>query len=213
MFDAALLFYYGGKISSILLLSIAVVIGFRMLSHLKGEYKWLLYYLAFFLTVELATNLLSVLDMENLIIYPFYMFGEFILLSLLFITGKKRPRYLIAIAVFIAVLIFIEAIMLWHANENVSSGYGKAVSHLLIVLMMGYALINELKFIDKGNELLFVYGSLFLCYTVTLFLFLFLDQLTELSLSKAHIIWGMNNIIASILYTVSLLVFKRIPVS
>lgn len=204
--------YYGALILSNCLLAISVFFGISKWSLLQKQGKWYLYYLSFILCVELIVKfLIFILDAKNTYyVYPFYISGEFLLLSCMFIAGLNLSRNWYILSGTIASIIFVTTIFLIINNQDVTNNICKIFSHLLIISIAGYCLIKELKDFEKENKFLVIYACLFLYYSISLFFFLLLDQLTAISDYDAYIIWGMNNILSSILYGVSTYTFIKL---
>lgn len=204
-------FYYGTLILSNCLLIISFVIGCSRYSTLHKAGRKYLYYLSFIVCIELLTKISILTYMKNTgFIYPFYAGGEFFLLMSVFVSAQKLSRKWYIPIGLITVLIFSEAALLWYHSQQVEAGYGKIFSHLFIACFAAYSLIRGLKDFKKENSFLIIYGGLFLYYTVSLFLFLLLYQLTDLNSQNASIVWGMNNVLSSILYGASCYTFWRL---
>lgn len=204
-------FYYSTLIISNCLLIISFLLGCVKQGMLPVEGKLYLYYLGFIICVELLTKILILAYIQNTgFIYPFYVGGEFFLLMTMFIVAQKLTYKWYVLIGLITAFIFIEAAVLWSNNQNITAGYGKVFSHLSIVCFAGYSLIRGLKDFKKENGFLVIYGSLFLYYTISLFLFLLLQQLTDLNPQSAFILWGMNNVLSSILYGASCYIFWQL---
>ncbi len=211
MKDWGVLFYDVTTMLSLILLGISLLIGgVRFFSFSKGQ-KWFLYYLGFDFITEMISKLLIFFHQGNLFLYPFYISGEFILLSTMFIVELKLSRKWFVFSGLISVYLFSESFFLWMFHHNVSSGIGKILSHLIIVCMVGYYFIHTLKTFEneKRNRSLLIYGCLFLYYVSSIFLFLLLDQLSTMSRCNASVIWGMNNALSCVLYGVSSYTFLR----
>lgn len=202
-------FYYGSLILSNCLLVVSFLVGIWKRSGLEAKAKWYLGYLGYIMVIELMVKLfIFVLEVRSTYaIYPFYISGEFLLLSFMFLAefSSRRKWYLICILA--AVLIFAKA-MLGSSSANTINNIDKICSHLAIICMAGYALIRGLKQFKKGNRLLAIYACLFLYYSLSLFLFLLLNQLSRLSHADAYVIWGMNNLLSAILYGTSIYIFS-----
>ncbi len=207
-----LLFYYIATIITYSLLGLSVLLGFLKYKLFKNEQKWYLFYLVFIFLIELVTNILIEIREKNMLVYPFYLSGEFFILTGMFIIGLKFPRKLFMLTGIISFLFLLSSFTLWENNQNVSSGYGKVISHLIIICMVGFYLIRMLKIYEFNmqNKFLFIYCSLFLYYSVSLFLFLLMNQLSTTSINNASIVWGINNILSSVLYGVSFYTFLRL---
>ncbi|MGS2738669.1 hypothetical protein [Sinomicrobium sp. M5D2P17] len=207
-------FYYGTLVLSDCLLILSVVLGILRWVVLKKERKQsYLYYLGFILAIELINQGLIMLSyIQNTgFIYPFYVSGEFFILLSFFATAQDLSQKWHIAIVIMAILMFTEASVLWFNKEDVTAaGYGKVISHLSIACFAGYALLKGLKDFRKANRFLLIYGCLFLYYSTSLCLFLVLNQLRDLSPGSASVIWGMNNILSSILYGASCYTFLRL---
>jgi len=210
MENIGLLFYNGVTILSFCLLIIALLFGWNKYSLLKIEQKWYLYYLIFIFVIEVISITLMRLKIDNLFLYPYYVGGEFLILSTMFIIGLKLPRKLYIVTTIISLSVFFEAVWLWTNNQNVTSGVGKSISHLIIICLTGNYIVRSIKTIDTKDKFIMIYGGMFLYYTISVFLFLFMDQLITMQIINAYIIWGMNNLFSSILYGVSFYTFLKL---
>jgi hypothetical protein len=201
--------FYGSVILSNCLLLTAFVYGVSSKTFLiNAQTKWYLFYLGFVLCIEFMVKVLIMgFKIKNTsLTYPFYVSGEFCTLSqmLIFAVGLSKKWQFAAVLVSIA--IFSEAMILWSNHQYFNPGYGKIVSHLVIVGTIGYLLIQNLKELEIHKPFLMIYASLFLYYSVSLFLFLIMNQLTKTNI----VIWTMNNVLASILYGTSIYTFYRL---
>lgn len=205
-------FYYGATTLSFCLLVASVLYGIFRASLPAKEHKWFLSYLCFILSVETISEIMVLTGKDNFLLYPFYISGEFFLLSAMFVLGLKLPRGLFFLLGIGSVFIFSEAMIQNSNNQSITFCYGKVFSHLVIICMSGYYLVQVVKNskLHMSNQFLIVYGSLFLYYAVSLFLFLLMEELTNLSKQSAFILWGMNNILSASLYGASFYVFLRL---
>ncbi|WP_375578693.1 hypothetical protein ABWH96_16930 [Marivirga tractuosa] len=164
-------------------------------NELSKEY---LIYLGFILVIETVNHfLITILEIKNThFLYPLYFAGEFlILMSLCFKELKATKKWKIIMGV-VASYIFIETTVLWLFNHDASTGYAKIISHLIIICLVAILLIKYIKEVEKNDPRWFIYGALFLYYSISLFLFLLMSQLTEQNIN----IWIINNILSSLLY-------------
>ncbi len=170
--------------------------------------KWYVIYLGFILGIEIITLFsIYILDSEtSQYLYPFYVTGEFFILISLFLNELRTSKKADIIKWLMTSYIFIETTILWFFNDDASTGYAKIISHLTIICLLAILLIKNLKDLEKNNPLSIIYTTLFLYYGVSLFLFLLLNQLTEMNIS----IWIINNILSSILYGSSIYTFYRL---
>jgi len=210
MDSAGLLFYNSITILSFCLLVIALIFGLIKYNLLNKEHKWFIYYLVFIFGIEIVSKILMIKQIDNLFLYPYYVGGEFLILSTMFIIGLKLPRKLYIVTTIISLSVFFEAVWLWTNNQNVTSGVGKSISHLIIICLTGNYIVRSIKTIDTKDKFIMIYGGMFLYYTISVFLFLFMDQLITMQIINAYIIWGMNNLFSSILYGVSFYTFLKL---
>lgn len=209
MENNGLLFYYITTITSFALLVASFIAGVFKYVFFNKEQKWYFYYIGFILIVESVTKTIILAGKENIAVYPFYICGEFLILSIVFVKALRlNPKAYILVGV-IAVLFVAETARLWMNDENITSGVAKLLSHIIIVCAAGYYLIKELLNIEIGRQKLFliISGFLFLYYLVSVFFFLFMNQLTILTNYNASLLWGMNNLFSSILYGASFYIF------
>jgi len=170
--------------------------------------RWYIIYLGFIVLIEITTkSLIHIFHSSSTqSIYPFYVAGEFYFLLQLFLTELKASKKWFTLTIVITMCLFIEAFVLWLMHGDATSGYGKILSHLTIVCMTAFLLVEGLKELKTKNPILIVYAALFFYYAVSLFLFLLMSQMTKTTI----IIWSMNNIITSILYCSSIYTFYRL---
>ncbi|PCI31076.1 MAG: hypothetical protein COB60_12805 [Flavobacteriaceae bacterium] len=165
-------------------------------------------YLGFILGIEIIIlSSIYILDSETTqSLYPFYVTGEFFILISFFLTELKATKKWQIMTRLIAGYIFIETTIQWYINDDASNGIGKIISHLTIICLAAILLIKNIKELETNNPLSIIYATLFLYYGVSLFLFLIMNQLTEMNIS----IWIINNILSSILYGSSIYTFYRL---
>ena len=160
--------------------------------------KWHVSYLGFMLFTELIIKIFiyGFNNKNTSFIYPFYITGEFFILSkVLFLPLRSSKKWQLCFGL-ISIVLFLEASFLWFNNDFFNPGIGKIFSHLTIISMAAILLIKNLKELERNNPLSIVYATLFFYYSVSLFLFLLMNQLTETNIN----IWTINNILSSILY-------------
>ena len=210
MEDSYLLFYEAVSIFSFGLLILATFLGFRKYAILPQASRWYVHYLGFIFAVEVVTKILSQLKISNFFIYPYYLAGEFFILSVMFIEVLKVSRNAIGLAAILSIFLFVAAnqfLKIFH----MTSGHFKIFSHLVIVCFSAYYMIKALRKFDKTkrDSFLPIYGGLLLYYAVSLILFLLLDQLTNISEQSAALLWGMNNLFSTALYSISFYVLWK----
>jgi hypothetical protein len=202
-------FYYCSLITSNFLIFIAFTFGIsnKKLLTQKGI-KWHVSYLGFMLFTELIIKIFiyGFNNYNTSFTYPFYISGEFFILTqILFPPLRSSKKWQLGSGI-ISIVVFLEASFLWFNNDFFTPGFGKIFSHLTIICMAAYLLIKNLKEIKVNTPFLIVYAALFIYYAVSLFLFLLLDQLTKNNI----VIWTMNNILSSILYSSYIYTFYQL---
>lgn len=201
-------FFFSVILSNSLLL-IAFLFGiFNRKLRIQKQIRLLLFYFGFILFIELTNEILiDFFEIRNTqSIYPFYIAGEFFILTQLLLNELKVKRKWYIIVAIITICIFFEALILWIINNDASTAYGKIVSHITIICLAAYILIKRLKQIESTNEFLIIYAALFLYYSVSLFLFLLMNQLTETTIN----IWILNNLLSAIFYGSTLYTFYKL---
>ncbi|AUC76399.1 MULTISPECIES: hypothetical protein [unclassified Olleya] len=171
-------------------------------------FKWYIIYLSFILTIELLNFFfIEIIESKTTqFLFPFYVAGEFLILLNLFLKELKTSNNGHILKWVMTSYIFIETTFLWFFNDDATTGYGKIISHLTIIFLLAILLVKNLKELEKKNPISIIYVALFLYYGVSLFLFLIMNQLTEMNIS----IWIINNILSSILYGSSVYSFYKI---
>ena len=189
--------------TSIILTYCLLIIAFIYGSSNKQIWKnkicqWYIIYLGFILVIEIISefSIYILKSKSTQYLYPFYVTGEFFILISLFLTELKAAKKWQIITRLITGCIFIETTILWFINDDASTGYSKIFSHLTIICLVAVVLIKNLKELEKNNQLSIIYASLFFYYGISLFLFLLMNQLTEINI----FIWIINNLLSSILY-------------
>ncbi|SMG07909.1 hypothetical protein SAMN05661096_00089 [Marivirga sericea] len=167
-----------------------------------------LVYLGFILVIEVINHILiTFLETKNThYLYPLYFSGEFLILMSICLKGLKATKKWKMITGLVASYIFIETTILWFIYQDASTGYAKIISHLIIICAVAILLIKNIKEAEKNDPRWFIYGALFLYYSVSLFLFLLMSQLTEQNIN----IWIINNILSSLLYSSFIYTFYKL---
>ncbi|AZQ64307.1 hypothetical protein EI427_19450 [Flammeovirga pectinis] len=165
-------------------------------------------YLGLILGIEMvALYLIEIMESSTTqFLYPFYIAGEFYIVVNLFLKELKVTKKWQIIVGLIASCFFIEASVLWFISNDASTGYGKIMSHLTIICLAAILLIKNLNELKNNNILTIIHAAFFLYYSVSLFLFMIMNQLTEYN----SFIWIINNVLASLLYICFIFTFFRI---
>lgn len=202
------LYYFSVILSNCILLA-AFVYGMYFMRKSKNiQTKWCLMYLGFILGIEISTKVYMFIDTPHgsQPIYSIYIAGEcYILLQLLLSAWGRAKKWKVASAL-IASAVLVESVTMLIVKSDAAAGYGKTISHLLIVCLAATLLLRGLKELEKDNPFLFLYAFLFLYYSTSLFLFMLVNQLNSATVS----IWVLNNFLSSLLYSSFVYTFYKL---
>ncbi|MFZ4930131.1 hypothetical protein [Chryseobacterium sp. Mn2064] len=199
----AILFLNYGLLLSVILLGAAK---YRILNSKEKRY---FHCIAFLFFIELINFVLPyVLRLNDTsFLYPFYIAGEFFLLTSLFIRKLNWPSYIQVIS---AVLAAGFMIMKYGFNWPENADLAKGISNIIIICLSGYTLIREIKNASTQERFLWVDASIFFYYSVSVFIFILQHQIANLSENDYYTIFSANNILSSILYCSFLYTFIRL---
>lgn len=189
------------------LLVFAFISGFKKYLLLGNKEKWYLYYCAFLLLIEIATNtLIEVFGFKNTsFMYPIFIGGEFFILITLYIKKLSLSDWwLLPTAILTAGLLIINQCI------TLTNDYIKVISNIIIICFAGYTLLQEIKNEKKANHFLSVDAFIFMYYTVSVFIFVLQNQLTSLSENTYFIILSTNNMLLIVFYASLLYTFLRL---
>ncbi|WP_336686316.1 hypothetical protein [Chryseobacterium bernardetii] len=191
------------------LLLTVIVLGAVKHRILNPKEKQYFYCIAFLFLIELLNLALPYvfrLD-DTSFLYPFYIGGEFFLLTGLFIRKLDWPRYLLGFGGIIAAGFMISKYGFdYPANADIA----KVVSNIIIICLSGITLISEIKKTSVQNRFLWVDASIFFYYSVSVFIFVIQHQIVNLSENNYYLLFTANNILSSILYCSLLYTFIRL---
>ena len=202
-------FFYTSVILSCCLLITAFIYGTSSKQIRSNKLcKWYIIYLGFILGIEFISKFsIYFLESETTqYLYSFYVTGEFFILISLFLKELRTSNKVAVIKWLMTSYIFTETTILWFINNDATTGYAKIISHLTIICLSAIVLIKNLKELEKNNPLSIIHATLFLYYSASLFLFLLMNQLTEMNIN----IWVINNLLSSILYGSTIHAFYRL---
>ncbi|BAP33154.1 uncharacterized protein CHSO_4117 [Chryseobacterium sp. StRB126] len=191
-----------------LLLTVIVLgaVKYRILNPKEKPYFYCIAFLFFIELLNLALPYIFKLD-DTSFIYPFYIAGEFFLLTGLFIRKLDWPKYLLGLGASIAVGFMISK---YGFNEPANADIAKVISNIIIICLSGVTLIDEIKKTSAQNRFLWVDASIFFYYSVSVFIFIIQHQIVNLSENNYYILFTANNIFSSILYCSLLYTFIRL---
>ncbi|OCA79253.1 hypothetical protein BBH99_06385 [Chryseobacterium contaminans] len=191
-----------------LLLTVIVLgaVKYHILNHKEKQYFYCIAFLFFIELLNLALPYVFRLN-DTSFLYPFYIGGEFFLLTGLFIRKLDWPKYLLGLGGIIAAGFMISKYGFdYPANADIA----KVVSNIIIVCLSGITLISEIKKTSAQNRFLWVDASIFFYYSVSVFIFIIQHQIVNLSENNYYILFTANNILSSILYCSLLYTFIRL---
>ncbi|MGE8553692.1 hypothetical protein [Chryseobacterium jejuense] len=191
------------------LLLTVIVLGAVKYRILNSKEKQYFYCIAFLFFIELLNLVLPYVFKLNdtSFLYPFYIAGEFFLLTGLFIRKLAWPKYLLGLGAAIAVGFMISK---YGFDEPANADIAKVVSNIIIICLSGVTLIDEIKKTSAQNRFLWVDASIFFYYSVSVFIFIIQHQIVNLSENNYYILFTANNIFSSILYCSLLYTFIRL---
>ncbi|WP_284461974.1 hypothetical protein [Chryseobacterium sp.] len=198
-----ILFLNYGLLLAVILLGAAK---YRILNHKERQYFHCIAFLFFIELLNLVLPYVFNLN-DTSFLYPFYIAGEFFLLTSLFIRKLDWPKSLLTLVGALAVGFMISKYGFdYPANADIA----KVVSNIIIICLSGFTLISEIKIGSAQNRFLFVDASIFFYYSVSVFIFIVQHQIANLSESDYYMLFSANNILSSILYCSLLYTFIKL---
>lgn len=198
-----ILFLNYGLLLAVILLG---AMKYRILNHKEKQYFHCIAFLFFIELVNLVLPYVFRLN-DTSFLYPFYIAGEFFLLTGLFIRKLNWPKYLLALVGILAAGFMISKYGFdYPANADIA----KVVSNIIIICLSGFTLIREIKDSSAQNRFLFVDASIFFYYSVSVFIFIVQHQIANLSENNYYMLFSANNILSSILYCSLLYTFIKL---
>lgn len=191
------------------LLFLCFILGIIKLKFLNNKEKWYVYYAIFLFVIEVINKLfVYFFELKNMsFLYPVYIAGEFFILNCLYTKKIGLSKYWLIPLSVIAGLFLISA---QYFGLTIDNDYAKVISNIIIVCLSGYVLLQEIKGSETVNRFLLVDGCIFFYYSVSVFTFIIQHQLAALSQQNASLIWGINNLLSSIVYGALIYKFSRL---
>ncbi|REC54733.1 hypothetical protein DRF62_08490 [Chryseobacterium piscium] len=191
-----------------LLLTITFLV-FLKFTILNKKEKQYVYYIVFLFLIEVISLFFAyVLELKDTsFLYPFYIVGEFLLLTSLFITKLDLPKYAFGIISFAALLFLIVNSIpkLIINNDEV-----KVASNIIIICFAGFTLLQQIKTGKNLSRFTLIDACIFFYYSVSVFFFIVQQQLKNLSEDNFYMILGVNNVLSSILYCSIIYTFLKL---
>lgn len=199
----AILFLNYALLLSVILLG---AVKYRILSQKEKQYFHCIAFLFFIELLNLALPYMFRLN-DTSFLYPFYIAGEFFLLTGLFIRKLDWPKYALGLTGLLAGGFMISK---YGFDYPSNADIAKVVSNIVIICLSGFTLIHEIKNTSALNRFILVDASIFFYYSVSVFIFIIQHQIANLSENDYYIILSANNILSSILYCSFLYTFIRL---
>ena len=201
------LFFYSSTYLSYVFLLIASIFGILKYKKLHTYEKWYIYYLIYTFLIEFSA--IMIVDVfgskTNAPIYPFYIGGIFSILTYLFIRKLNLQKWLFLVPI-TGILYLVVHLFLKDLNHD----YIKVVSSVIIFGFAGFSMLQEIKKQNSTHYFLRVDAFIFLYYSVSSFIFIVQNQLANMSINQAYLIWGINNILTCVLYLVFIYTFFKL---
>ena len=197
-------FYYAIIRISYVLLTISLIIAISKYNSTTKNEKWYIYYIIFIFFIELTSYIISFTETKNnSFMYPVYIAGEFFTVTGIFIKKLSLSKYSF-IATGILTLFFLTAdrFLIQYNND-----YSKAISNLIMISLIAYSLIQNIKVIIGQNRFLLLDKMFFFYFLISVFIFLLQSQLISFPIETFYNIWIINNIMVVILYTIIIKTF------
>lgn len=191
-----------------LLVTIVILIFWKFTILTKKE-KQYTYYIVFLFLVELMSLIFAyVFELQDTsFIYQYYIAGEFLLLTNIFIKKLDLPKYTLAISSAVAA-IFLIICNIPTITFNLDEV--KVASNIVIICLAGIALLKQVKDGKSSNRFTLIDACIFFYYSVSVFIFIIQHQLQNLSEENFYMILGINTVLSSILYSSFIYTFLKL---
>lgn len=181
-----------------LLLAIVFLVFFKF-TILNTKEKQYVYYIVFLFLVELSSLFFAyVIELQDTsFLYPYFIFGEFLLLTNLFIWKLNLPKYtyIITLAVALSFLVLSNMPSITFSFDEVKVG-----SNIIVICMAGFCLLRQIKKSKSFDKFTVIDACIFFYYSVSVFFFVVQQQLKNLSEDDFYLILGVNTVLTSVLY-------------
>ncbi|GGG42492.1 hypothetical protein BXY58_0008 [Epilithonimonas arachidiradicis] len=195
---------------SVVLLFIALIIGIVKIRSFTKNEKWYIYYIIFIVFIESNSYVfLPLLGIKSIMfLYPVYIAGEFFTVTGIFIKKLNlSKKYFIATALLSLFFLTADRTLVHYQYNN---DYSKAISNLIMISLIGYSLIKDIKNVKTKSPFQLNDKMFFLYFTVSIFMFLIQNQLIFLSKDQFATVWVINNLMVCILYSLFIKTFLQL---
>lgn len=176
---------------------------------LNKKEKLYAFYIVFLFVIELLSfSLPYVLELKDTsFLYPFYIAGEFFLLTAVFLqklSSSRKP--LVVTSVITLVFLLLSHMDGWSFNFDLA----KVVSNIIIICLVGFVLLKHIKNSEKFSRFTLVDACIFFYYSVSVFFFIVQQQLKNLSEDNYYLLLALNSVLATILYSSIIYTFLKL---
>jgi len=195
---------------SVILLTIALIIAIIKFKHFTKNEKWYSYYIIFIFLIEINSYIvLPLLKIQsNSFLYPIYVAGEFFTVTSIFIKKLNLGKNAFILTGLLSLFFLIGDRILVQFQYN--NDYSKAVSNIIIISLIGYSLIQDIKNVRAKNSFQIIDKVFFLYFIVSIFIFMLQHQLVELPLEYFSAVWVINNLMICIVYALFIKTFLQL---
>ena len=193
------------------LLLIAIIVGILKYGLISKNERWYLYYLFSVFFIEYGCLALATFQINggsNTFLYPVYIAGEFFTITGIFIKKLNLNRYyFIATGSISLFFLFADRILIQHQYNN---DYSKGISNIIMLSMIGFSLIQDLKSIKNKSPFQNVDKIFFLYFSISIFIFMLQQQLMSFPLDYFTALWMINNVLTIVVYSFFINTFLKL---
>lgn len=195
---------------SVVLLFIALIIGIVKFGVFTKNEKWYIYYIIFIAFIESNSYIfIPLLGIKsNIFLYPVYIAGEFFTVTGIFIEKLNLSKKSFIVTGLLS-LFFLTADRIL-AQHQYNNDYSKAISNIIMISMISYSLIQDIKNVKTKSPFQLNDKMFFLYFTVSIFMFLIQNQLIFLSKDQFATVWVINNLLVCIVYALLIKTFLQL---
>lgn len=194
---------------SFILLIILTVLSLIKYKQVDQNEKWYIYYITLIFFVELISYIIPYTKIKtNAFMYPVYIAGEFFTITGIFIEKLKLSKYYFIVTGILS-LFFLTADRIL-IQQQYNNDYSKAVSNLIMISLIAYSLIQNIKITKGRNRFLMLDKMFFFYFLVSIFIFMLQNQLISLSIDIFYSIWIINNLMVVLLYSLFIKTFLQL---
>jgi len=190
----------------VLLIS-SLIIAFLKYKIIDENEKWYIYYIIFVFCIEASNYIISYFQIKNTsFLYPIYIAGEFFTITGIFIKKLNLSKYcFIATGILSLFFLIVDRMIIQYNND-----YSKAISNILMISLISYSLIQNIKTAKSKSKFLILDKMFFFYFLVSVFIFLLQNQLISLPIDTFYNIWIINNIMVCTVYSLFIITFLQL---